>query len=197
MQNILDGDREEFRILIRRYRRLVSNIVFRMISNPEDREEIGQQIFVRIYRNLPGFGFRSRLSTWIAKIAYNSCLKYLRKKKVPLYDDILQEHGAEKDFGDLTGSRIDYVKSRVLSPDTDMENREIHTFVLQEIENLPLQYRTVITFYHLENMSMQEISEIIEIPLGTVKSHIFRARKIMKDRLLEKYKREELCLENI
>ncbi|MCP4725539.1 MAG: sigma-70 family RNA polymerase sigma factor [bacterium] len=188
---ILEGDPDEYRILIKRYKRLVSNIVAGLVYNREDREEIGQEIFVKIYKNLSTFQFRSKLSTWIAKIAYNTCLKFLRKKKVPLYEDIAQDKKQDVDQAVL---RIDNAVSNEIPPDKDIENSQTLEFVSAEINSLPVQYRAAVTFFHLENMSLQEISRITGQPEGTVKSHLFRARKIIKDRLLEKFKREELCL---
>ncbi len=194
VHEIIEGDKEKYRILIRRYRRLVSTVVSGMISNRDDRQELGQEIFVKIYKNLSTFKFRSKLSTWIARIAYNTCIKYLRKKRIPLLEDTSEEKLKNPDNLE---SRIDTFVSDGLSPDRILEEKQIIEMLSREIENLPVKYRVVISFYHVENMSMGEISSITGLPEGTVKSQLFRARKILKERILMLYRNEEICQKNI
>ena len=91
VRQILDGNELAFERLIRNFQRLVSHIVFRMIDNVSDREDICQDVFVKVYKNLKGFRFDSKLSTWIARIAYNRCINFLEKKKVVLYDDLTDD----------------------------------------------------------------------------------------------------------
>ena len=193
IENILNGNLEDFRLLIEKYKKLVSHIIYRLVTNPSDREELGQEIFIKIYENLGSFQFKSKLSTWIGRIAYNTCLNYLRKKRIPLYDD---QVSIENDLSDQSSSRasISDVKSKTLLPDEDLMQSQTSSFLHQQIEKLPVQYRTVLTFFHLDNLSYLEIGEIMGLPEGTVKSYIFRGRKKLKDHLLAKYNMEELCL---
>jgi len=86
VERILDGDREAFLTFIDRYERLVKHIVFRMVDD-RDREELCQDVFMRAYRYLDGFRFEAKLSTWLARIARNTCLNHLEKKEMPLYTD--------------------------------------------------------------------------------------------------------------
>lgn len=189
IQNILNGDPDEFRLLIEQYKKLISHILFRLISNQNDRDELGQEIFIKIYQKLPSFQFKSKLSTWIGRIAYNSCLNYLRKKRIPLYDDqIVYEDEKDKNI-----ASINDVKSQILSPDESLNQSQVSSFLNQEIDKLPYQYREIISFFHLDNMSIKEICEIMKLPEGTVKSYLFRSRKLLKERLTAKYNLEELC----
>jgi len=175
VERILDGDEYAFERLIRNYQRLVSHIVFRMVNNQTDREDICQDVFVKVYKNLKGFRFDSKLSTWIGRITYNGCINYLEKKKIPLYDDITDE---TKDF--------EQNPSYEPGPDKILEKKDISEMLKEEIEKLPTTYRAVITLYHLDEMSYNEISDIMKLPEGTVKSYLFRARKMLKDRLQPK-----------
>ncbi len=181
VKKIVAGDAEAFRNLIAAYQRLVSHIVFRMVNNEADREDLCQEVFVKVYQNLSSFHFESKISTWIAKIAYNTCLNYLKKKKVLLFDDLAgKSESLEKSF-----CSYDAADSAALA--TDLTAR-----LQKEIETLPAQYRAILTLYHLDEMSYSEISEILDMPAGTVKSYLFRARKILKERLSAKYPVEEL-----
>ena len=193
IRKILDGSPEDFRLLIQQYRQLVSHIVSRLLDNGKDQEELGQEIFIKIYNNLSAFQFKSKLSTWIAKIAYNTCLHYLRKKKVPLYDDIVKSNKPDDESTELSKSGIYDVISNDDLPDKIFENKQVIHFVQEEINALPVYFKAVLVFYHLKDMNLQEISYITDLPLNTVKSHLFRARKLLKEKLLNKYTREELC----
>ncbi len=178
---ILGGNTAAFETLIGRYQKLVAHVVFRMITNRSDREDICQEVFIKVYRHLDRFKFESKLSTWIVRIAYNTCLNHLEKKRLPLIDDLTDgDQGAEM-FPD-TG----------LTPDRLTEQRDIAARVRAEIENLSAQFRVVLTLYHLDEMSYEEIARITDMPLGTVKSYLFRGRKLLKERLTEKYVVEDI-----
>jgi RNA polymerase sigma-70 factor (ECF subfamily) len=182
VERILAGDQYAFEQLVRDYQKLVSHIVFRMIANPADREDICQEVFMRVYKNLKSFRYDSKLSTWIARIAYNGCLNYLEKKKVPLYDDIIEDDS-------LT---IENQADQAPSPDMNSEDFELSKILNNEIEKLPVRYRTILTLYHLDEMSYDEIGKVTDQPSGTVKSYLFRARKMLKKRLEMRYNREDL-----
>jgi len=194
IEKIVTGDMAAFRELIEEYQRLVCHVVFRMVLNESDREEICQEVFVKIYQNLGKFEFKSKLSTWIAKIAYNTCINYLKKKKVPLYDDLAEAEtlAAGESAAERAAGYIENVAGEAPAQDEMMMSQELSQFLHEEINQLPVQYRTILTLYHLDELSYQEIEEITNLPEGTVKSYLFRARKLLKERLLEKYPAEEL-----
>lgn len=179
---ILDGNTDEFEAIVEDHKALISHIVFRIVANPADQEDISQDVFVKVYQKLDSFHYDSKLSTWIARIAYNTCLNYLEKKKLPLYDDISSE-----------GQTLDSVPADVIGPDDNAENNNVADVIQEEIMKLPSQYRTVLTLYHLDEMTYGEIAAVTNLPDGTVKSHLFRARKLLKDRLSAKYRQEDLC----
>jgi len=191
VERILDGDREAFLAFIDRYERLVKHVVFRMVDDDRDREELCQDVFVRAHRSLDGFRFESKLSTWLARIARNTCLNHLEKKEVPLYAD-----EAPAPDGGTPDARA--ALNRVPDPAEDVtaatEARQWRDLVREGIQALSEHYRTALTLYHLEGMSVSQISTVMENPEGTVKSHLYRGRKKLKEWLLERYQREELTL---
>jgi RNA polymerase sigma-70 factor (ECF subfamily) len=182
VKKTLAGTKKAFESIIEGHQRLVSHIVFRMIQNASDREDVCQDVFLKVYQNLRGFQFEAKLSTWIARIAYNTCLNYLEKKRVPLFDDLTSEE-----------KTIETVSDCSVRPDEIVEGREVFSLLQNEIEKMPVHYRTIVTLYHLDQMSYKEIGEMMELPEGTVKSYLFRARRLLKERLLTKYQREDLC----
>jgi RNA polymerase sigma factor (sigma-70 family) len=188
VDKILNGDLQAFQQFIEKYQRLVTHMVFRMILNESDREEICQDVFLKVYQNLSKFEFQSKLSTWISKITYNTCMNYLQKKKALLYDDLkIRENESDSAIFEHSPSNLDSVKGEVPLPDETVISQEISEMLYVELNNLPAQYRTMITLYHLDNLSYDEIGEIMGMPMGTVKNYLFRARKLLKEKLLEKY----------
>jgi len=182
IERILAGDRVAFKTLVEDYQRLVSHIVFRMVSVKEDREDICQDVFLRIYQNLGDFRSESKLSTWISRIAYNACLNHLEKRKlVPLEELSLPEQSVESFLE----------KSR--RPDEITGEKEMGMLLENEISRMPVNFRTILTLYHLDEMSYAQIAEVMGMPEGTVKSYLFRARKLLKERLKAKYQPEDLC----
>ena len=181
IKKILAGNNRAFQSLIEEYQRLVSHIVFKMINKEEDKEDICQDVFIKVYQNLSMFMFESKLSTWIGRIAYNTCINHLAKKKAPLFNDLSPE-----------GISLDSFSDNNITPEKFTEDRDISSHLQTEISNMPAKFRTLLTLYHLDEMSYNEIGEIMGLPEGTVKSYLFRARKLLKERLMSKYKQEEL-----
>lgn len=181
IERVLSGDRNAFRDLIETYQSLVVHVVFRLVDNPADREEMCQDVFVKVYQHLGKFEYKARLSTWIARIAYHHCLNYLKKKKVALYDDLAESGNPREGEAGLDRLPGD------AGMDTEMDDRELGDILRREIDRLPAQQRAVLTLYHLEGFSYAEIADILELPEGTVKSHLFRARNRLKEGLIRRH----------
>ena len=188
---ILNGNLNSFRELVEMYQKLVVHVVFRLVSRQEDREEICQEVFIKVYRNLSGFKFQSKLSTWIGKIAYTTTINYLRKEKIPLYRN-LKKASETSESEDEYNNPINSIHSDYPSPVETIERQDMTTLIHKKIEQLPAPYQTIITLYHLEQMSYHEIAEIMELPEGTVKSYLFRGRKKLKDSLVKELEGEEI-----
>ncbi len=183
VQKILSGDLNSFQKLVESYQKLVVHVVFRFVSIKEDREEICQEVFMKIYQNLSGFKFQSKLSTWVGKIAYTTTINYLRKQKIVHSVDQKISHGNGTGDND-SYDPIETLQSEILSPLEKIEKQDLALLVQKKIKLLPPPYQTIITLYHLDQMSYQEISEIMDLPEGTVKSYLFRGRKKLKDLLV-------------
>jgi len=181
IKKIRKGDLKSFETLVEKYKKLVCYIVFRLVSNKQDREDLCQDVFLKVYKNIDRFNFEAKLSTWIAKIANNTCINYLEKKKAGLFEDYSPE--------DIT---MDSISGDINGPLKNAENYDISKRIRDEINNLPEVYKTIITLYHLEGMTYLQISEVTELPVGTVKSYLFRARQQLKVRLISKYQVEEI-----
>jgi RNA polymerase sigma-70 factor (ECF subfamily) len=184
VDRVLQGDTRAFGLIIKNTEALVAQIVFKMIPVPEDRKDLAQDVYLKAFHNLPGFRFQCKLSTWIAQIAYNSCLSWLEKKRpVPAADvhgEILafETTAAEPVTGNETESRF--------------FRKELSGILREEIGRLPVIYRTLIVLFHHEFMSYEELSQVTGLPNGTVKSYLFRARSLLRKNLLSKYKKEAL-----
>lgn len=179
VERILAGEVDAFKALIADYGRLVNHIVYRMIPNRSDREDICQDIFLKVYQNLAAFRADARLSTWIGRIATNHCLDSLGKKSLPLADDVFED-------------AVENTPGINRSPHQDAEEADISILLRAEIDELPAVFRTIITLYHLDELSYLEIGQTMDLPEGTVKSYLFRARQMLKERLSAKYGKEEL-----
>lgn len=182
IQDVVNGDRTAFKRLIQQYQKLVNHIVFRIVSGDMDREDICQEVFLKVYKNLSNFKGNSKLSTWIGQIAYNTGLNYVQKKKVPLIGDIVDEQ-----------TTVDSFAARMSGPDDLTVASDTASRLRAEIARLPQNYRTIVMLFHIEELTYAEIGKITGMPEGTVKSHLFRARKMLKENLLTRYQPEELC----
>jgi RNA polymerase sigma factor (sigma-70 family) len=188
---VLRGDTNAFGAIIKSTEGLVAQIVFRMIGNTEDRKDIAQDVYLKAFSKLGGFKFQSKLSTWIGQIAYNTCLNYLEKKKLVLLP--ASNHGEEENREEALETLMNRQAYHVNSETENLIfQKELSGILLVETENLPPMYKTLITLYHQEELSYEEISQITGLPSGTVKSYLFRARKALKENILAKYKKEEL-----
>lgn len=164
VHGVLSGSQGALTQLIKQHQRLVAHIVFRLIDNAQDREELSQDIFMKVFDNLAEFKFDAKLSTWIATIAYRMTVNKLRKTK---------RHAPEED--------LDNISYEIGAVDDAMEKKDFAVFIHHLIDQLPTNYRTVLTLYHLEGFSYPEIVDITGLPEGTVKNYLFRARNKLKE----------------
>lgn len=179
VSRVIRGDLGSFRLLIKKHQRLVAHMVARLIDNNEDREEICQDVFIKVHEKLKEFSFNSRLSTWIATIAYRHAVNHLRKQKIRI-NDIPDEEHFTSHF--IAGD----------NPGEDLEDQDLNALAMKFINQLPVQYKTVLTLYHLEGMTYPEIGEATGMPEGTVKSYLFRARATVKEGIKKYIGKEEL-----
>ena len=173
------GSRRAFVDLIERYQRLVEHVVFRMVKDPRDREELAQDVFVKVHRHIGTFRGEAKLSTWIARIAYTTCLNHLEKKRIALAEDVAPDAPPPE-------------PASARNPALATERSDARAVVLAALDALSERDRAVLTLYHLDGMPIREISEVVRRPEGTVKSDLYRARARLKDRLLQHFDQEDL-----
>jgi RNA polymerase sigma factor (sigma-70 family) len=174
------GKQEAYQKLMTKYRQLIYNLIFRMIRNKEDVQDLTQEAFIKAFNSLEKFDKQFSFSTWLFKIATNNCIDYLRKKKLHTFS-IDKEIGTDDD---------DYqfeIPDTETIPDKNILDKERKKILEEAIENLPNKYKSVILLRHRDEKDYEEIAKKLKIPLGTVKAHIFRGRE-----LLNKYLRDKL-----
>ncbi len=183
VNRILAGDTTAARWLINSHQSLVSQIVARVIPNPTDREDLAQDIFLKVFEKLDTYAGNAKLSTWIARIAFNTCLNWKEKKRAVLYSDIAPDASLTVDDCPADGE----------DPEVVAVQRHTASTLCAAIDNLPVIYGLILSLYHLQEMTYREIGEILQMPDGTVKSYLFRARKLLKADLTRRYTVDELC----
>lgn len=166
---ILKGDTRAFELLVKQYERLVFHVIHRLIREQQDVEDICQEVFIKVHKGLFRFNFESKLSTWIAQVTYFTAINYLKKYnngRTANYPDDIENYHFTND-----------------NPEQLLTKKEVANYVEELILQLPEVYRTVITLYHLNEFSIEEIGEITGIPEGTIKSYLYRARKLLKEKI--------------
>jgi RNA polymerase sigma factor (sigma-70 family) len=164
---VLDRKAGAFEALVRDYEKLCWHIVFRMVGNPDDARDLCQETFLRVHRQLHQFRFECPLKSWIGRVAYSVALRHLERRRaapVTFLDD--EEEGVSDALAD---------ESSDLEAATGKE--QYTTRLRQAVEALPAVPRTLVTLYHLEELAIGEIATITGMSEGTIKSHLFRARR--------------------
>ena len=171
IRQFIDGDSSAFQILVKRHKEKVRNIVYLTMNNSALVDDIAQEVFITVYRNLKYFRFESQFTTWLYRITVNRCKDYLRKMNVRKIFSPLEE-GTE-----------------VTEYTTPVENNDISRIVMDAISKLPVKLRMPLVLKDIEGFSYQEISETLKCEMGTVKSRIFRGRERLKE-ILQPLERE-------
>lgn len=174
------GDRDAFNILVQTYQRQVINLAYGMLSDTEDATDAAQEVFIKVYRNIDRFEGKSSLSTWIYRITSNVCKDFLRKRTRTIQSVSIYESSEDDD------DRPMEIKDSSPTPQEHMEITETQREVRKALDELPEEYKSVIVMYDLEGLSYDEISNVLQCPVGTIKSRLNRARKALKKNLSEK-----------
>ncbi|MCX2450096.1 sigma-70 family RNA polymerase sigma factor [Pedobacter sp. PLR] len=176
VNRILKKDLRAFELLVKQYEKLVFFVIHRLVQEKQNKEDICQEVFIKIHHSLPSFRFQSKLSTWIARIAYLTAVNHVKNTKNRSPDEYPEN--------------IDNYHFTDDNPERELIKKNTSDYVNHLIEQMPHQYKTVLTLYHLNEFSLTEIKEITGIPEGTVKSYLFRARKLLKEKIEKDLKQE-------
>jgi len=179
IEKAIKGDQSSYDRLMKKYYKLVHNLIYRMIYNKEDVEDLTQEAFIKAFNSLEKFDHQFAFSTWLYKIASNNCIDYLRKKK-------LNTISIDKEFDSEDEDLRFEIPDNDYKPDKNILDTERKKILEDAIESLPEKYKTVILLRHQDEMEYEEIAKKLSIPLGTVKAHIFRGRELLNRYLKDK-----------
>jgi RNA polymerase sigma-70 factor (ECF subfamily) len=159
--------------LVNRHQALVWHMVYRLVQHPEDAREVCQDVFFRVYDRLHQYRSESTLATWIGRIAYSVAVRHLQKKRVATVS--AEDEDGEYSLFEQIGDGFDL--------EAACADNELMQHMGDAIERLPPIQRTLITLYHLDELGIGEIATMTELPEGTVKNYLFRARQRLRQQL--------------
>jgi len=162
------GDEVAFEQLVLRHQRYAFNLAYRVLGDYAEAEDVTQEAFVRVWRGLSGFRGQARFTTWLYRIVHNLCLNRLPG----LRRELLQTEPLEEVLADSDPS-----------PAELFDAQERLAFLHAQLDRLPGKYRLVLTLRYLQHLSYDEIAAALDVPMGTVKTHIHRARQLLRERL--------------
>jgi RNA polymerase sigma-70 factor, ECF subfamily len=171
------GRDDGFEELVRRYQRPITSYVYRMLGNYDASLDVTQEIFIKVYNSMARYSSEYKFSTWLYKIAHNAAIDYMRRNSV-------NPQSLENENKD--GSFEIQIESKRLSPEQERERSEWRSEIESVVKCLPPGYRELILLRHSQDLSYDEIAEITNLPLGTVKNRLFRAREMMREMLIER-----------
>jgi len=171
------GDKRAFELLVEKYQRKLARLVSRLVRDPGEAEDVTQEAFIKAYRALPSFRGDSAFYTWLYRIGINTAKNYLvaMGRRAPTSTEVNAEEAEGYDDGEQLRD--------INTPESLLLSKEIGATVNAAIEALPEELRSAIQLRELEGMSYEEIAKLMDCPIGTVRSRIFRAREAIAERL--------------
>lgn len=167
----INGEEQYFEILISKYKNLVYSIILKMINDKEEANDLAQEVFIKVYRNLDKYSEEFKFSTWITRITTNHIIDYRRKKKCDT----------------VSIDNIMYDASTNNSPENEYIKKEQKLKLESLVKRLPEMYKIPIVLYHQKGLSYQEIADATNQSLSKVKNRIFRGRKLLKTGFLKEF----------
>lgn len=176
VKSCLDGNQEAFSELVARYKKLVFSVVYNMIPDKQDVNDIAQEVFLRIYKALDRYNPEFKFSTWSVKITTNYCLDVLRKKKA--------DYVPIEEISDIAGGGE--------TPEEKYIQKEQKVRLREAVAELPEKYRIPIVLYHQNGLSYEEMSAALNEPMTIIKNRLYRARLMLREKLMPQRKEEVL-----
>ena len=176
IDEVMKGNQDAFEEIVTLFQHRLYHVCYRMLSNKQEAEDIAQEAFVRAYINIHTFDQKRNFSTWLFRIATNLCIDRIRKKKPDYYLD-----------ANVPGTEGLNMYSQIAAagelPEEEVERMETQERIQYEIGQLSDKYRSVIILRYIEELPLQEISDILELPLGTVKTRVHRGRAALRKQM--------------
>lgn len=182
VKKAIGGSEKAYKKLVEKYERALHFYILKMIKDQNRVEDLVQEVFVKAFDNLNSYNTDYAFSTWLYRIATNHTIDYLRKKK-------LQTLSIDEPVKSRDGDMQMQLPDANAQTDRKIIRSQRQAMVQQAIDDLPEKYRDVIKLRHMQEKSYQEIADILDLPLGTVKAHIFRARELLYKALKDKRRR--------
>jgi RNA polymerase sigma-70 factor (ECF subfamily) len=202
IKKIREGDSNSFRLFVDEYKSKAYSLCIKILKNPEDAEDALQESFLKLFRAITDGQFeeKSKLSTYFYTIVYNTAVdNYKKIKKINFSMISIDVEDSDFSEGDELTSRLK--ENLTEKTDTDIRTaiqdkhfaeKEIKELVDKYIKNLPEQYSIILNMFYLNDMSYEEITQILKLPIGTVKNRLFRAKEKLRDIILQNYSEEEI-----
>lgn len=175
-------DESAFSELVRTYQHKVFNVVYRILGNKAEAEEVSQEVFIAIFKYIDSFRGEAKLSTWIYRIATNHArnrVKYLARRSQRAHRDI--------DEGPETANEDSPLSAYIASPHEEAVGKELEEIIRDGLKTLNEIHRTIVVLRDIEGLTYSEIAKIVDLPEGTVKSRLFRARIALKEYVESRY----------
>jgi RNA polymerase sigma-70 factor (ECF subfamily) len=177
IQTAIRGREDGFEELVRRYQRPITGYVYRMLNNYDASLDVTQEVFIKVYNSLERYSSEYKFSTWLYRIAHNAAIDHMRRNSV-------SQQSIEAENAD--GSYQLQIESSQPNPEQQRERSEWRREIETVVKCLPQVYRELILLRHSQDLSYDEIAEITNLPLGTVKNRLFRAREMMREIFVER-----------
>lgn len=177
VERVQNGDKHAFDLLVAKYQRKLIRLLSQFVRDPAEVEDVAQETFIKAYRALPSFRGDSAFYTWLYRIGINTAKNYLvsQGRKAPTLQGIDSEEAENFEEGGIL--------REMHTPESELMSKQIAQTVNQTLEELPEELRTAIILREIEGLSYEDIASIMECPIGTVRSRIFRAREAISEKL--------------
>ena len=173
---ILKGDQLAFAELVELYQEKLYHMAYRMLNNKSEAEDIVQETFLRVYNNLHRYDENQKFSTWIYRIATNLCIDLLRKRK-----QVYSLDAESSDYEGLDGYSM--IPSDNRTPESELLISETQSIIHKAIDQLPPKYKSVMVLRYIQELSLQEVGDILDMPVTTVKTRVHRGREYLRRKL--------------
>jgi len=172
-----EGDNKAFEKLLKKYRKSVYYMLLKMVNNTDDAEDLTQEAFAKAFNSLGRFDPKYAFSTWLFRIATNNCIDFIRKKRV---STVSIDSPYETDDGDSITFDI---RDNDFNPDDLMLRKQRREYLQIAVDKLPDKYKQLVDLRYFQEMSYEEVADFLQLPLGTVKAQLFRARELLGEEL--------------